>query len=152
VNKDKPILTSGFESNLRYNLDEFQIFAGYTFVDARRKYNDIQSFVPLTPQHKLTLDIIYEEENNFSIAFEGYYLSSMFRDFDTKTKSYYTIGLIAQKHFKHFTIIANGENLLDVRQTRFENIVIPPNETPAFRQIYAPLDGRVFNVAIRIEI
>lgn len=152
VNKDKPILTSGFESNLRYNLDEFQIFAGYTFVDARRKYNDIQSFVPLTPQHKLTLDIIYEEENNFSIAFEGYYLSSMFRDFDTKTKSYYTIGLIAQKHFKHITIIANGENLLDVRQTRFENIVIPPIENPTFRQVYAPLDGRVFNVAIRIEI
>ena len=152
VNKDKPIVTSGFESNLRFNLDEFQILAGYTYVDARRKYDDIQSFVPLTPQHKLNLDIIYEEENNYSIAFEGYYISSMFRDFDTKAKSYYTIGLIAQKHFKHFTIIANGENLLDVRQTRFENIVTPPTANPTFRQIYAPLDGRVFNVAIRIDI
>lgn len=152
VNKDKPILTKGFESNLRYNLAEFQIFVGYTFVDARRKYVDMQSFVPLTPQNKITLDIIYEKEDDFSVAFEAYYFSSMFRDFDTKTKAYCTIGLIAQKHFKHFTIIANGENLLDVRQTRFENIVIPPTENPTFRQVYAPLDGRVFNVAIRIEI
>ena len=121
-------------------------------MDARRKYDDVQSFVPLTPQHKLNLDIIYEEENNYSIAFEVYYVSYMFRDFDTKTKSYYTIGLITQKHFKHFTIIANVENLLDVRQTRFENIVIPPTANPTFRQVYAPLDGRVFNIAIRIDI
>lgn len=152
VSKDRPIITSGFESNIRYNLDEFQIFLAYTYVDAKRKYDDIQPFVPLTPKHKLNLDIIYEVENNFSVAFEGYYVSSMFRDFDTKTKSYYTIGLIVQKHFKHFTLIANGENLLDVRQTRFENIVVPPIENPTFRQLYAPIDGRVFNVAIRFDL
>lgn len=143
VNKYRPILTSGFESNLRYNLDEFQIFVGYTYVNSRRKYNDVQSFVPLTPKHKLTLDIIYEEEGNYSIAFEGYYISSMFRDFDAITKPYFTIGLIAQKHFNHFTLIANGENLLDVRQTRFEDIIIPPIKNPKFRQLYAPFDGRV---------
>jgi len=152
VSKDKPIITNGFESNIRFNLDEFQIFLAYTYVDAKRKYDNIQPVVPLTPKHKLNLDIIYEEENNFSVAFEGYYVSSMFRDFDTKTKSYYTIGLIVQKHFKRFTLIANGENLLDVRQTRFENIVVPPTQNPIFRQVYAPLDGRVFNIAIRFDL
>lgn len=151
-NKAKPILTSGFETNVRYTLDDFQVFAGYTFVDARREYNAVQSFVPLTPQHKLTLDIIYEKEDNFSVAFEGYYLSSMFRDLDTKTKNYFTVGFIAQKQFEHFSIIANCENLFDVRQSRFENLVIPPTNMPTFRQVYAPLDGRVFNIALRIEL
>lgn len=152
VSKDNPIITSGFESNIRYNLDEFQIFIAYTYVVAKRKYDNIQPFVPLTPKHKLNLDIIYEEENNFSVAFEGYYVSAMYRDFDTKTKSYYTIGLIIQKHFNYFTLIANGENLLDVRQTRFENIIIPPIENPTFRQLYAPIDGRIFNIAIRFDL
>ena len=152
VNKDKPILTSGFESNIRLRVDEFQIFFAYTFIDARRKYDNTQIFVPLTPQHKINLDIIYEKEDNFSVALEGYSISSMFRDFDTKTKQYYTIGLIAQKHFKNYTIIANCENLFDVRQTRFENIIILPNDNPTFRQVYAPLDGRVFNIAMRIEL
>ena len=150
--KDKPVITRGFESNIRYNLDEFQIFLAYTYVNAQRKYDNTQPSVPLTPKHKLNLDIIYEVENNFSVAFEGYYVSSMFRDFDTKTKPYYTVGLIVQKQFKHFTLIANGENLFDVRQTRFENIVIPPNENPTFRQLYAPLDGRIFNVALRFDL
>jgi iron complex outermembrane receptor protein len=152
VNELKPIVTSGFESNVRYTLDDFQVFAGYTFVDARRKYDIIQSFVPLTPQNKLTLDIIYEKEDNFSVAFEGYYISSMFRDLDTKTKDYFTIGFIAQKHFEHFSLIANCENLLDVRQSRFENMVLPPTATPTFRQVYAPLEGRVFNVALRLNL
>jgi outer membrane receptor protein involved in Fe transport len=152
VNKGKPVLARGFESNIRYRLDEFQIFAAYSFVDARRKYDMLQSFVPLTPQHKINLDIIFEEEGNYVLAFEAYYISSMFRDLDTRTKSYVTFGLIAQKNFKHFTLIANCENLFDVRQTRFENIVIPPTDTPTFRQVYAPLDGRVFNVALRINI
>lgn len=152
INKNQPVVTKGFETNIRLKMDALQFFAGYSFVDARPKYNAVQSYVPLTPKHKLNIDIIYEKEENFSVAFEGYYVSSMFRDFDTKTKSYFTAGLIGQKHFKHFDLIANCENLFDVRQTRFENIVIPPISNPTFRQIYAPLEGRVFNVALRIKL
>ena len=125
---------------------------GYTYIDARRKYDNVQSFIPLTPRNKVNLDVIYEIENNVSLAFEGIYLSSMFRDADTKTKEYFTLGLVLQKYFKHFTIVANCENMLDVRQTRFENIVIPPIASPEFRQIYAPLNGRVFNLAVRVKL
>lgn len=152
VNKSLPILTKGFESDLTFASDEWQVYLAYSLVDARRKYNSIQSFVPLTPKSKINIDIIYEKEDNFSVAYEGYYVSSMYRDFDTKTKSYFTSGIIFQKHFPHFDLIANAENLFDVRQTRFENIVIPPINHPEFRQIYAPLDGRVFNVAVRIKL
>lgn len=152
VNKSQALLTKGFETDIHLTINELQFFVGYSFVDARRKYNTVQSFVPLTPKNKINIDIIYEKEDNFSVAFEGYYVSSMFRDFDTMTKSHFTAGLIAQIHFKHFDLIANCENLFDVRQTRFENIVIPPISNPTFRQIYAPLDGRVFNVAVRIKL
>jgi len=152
VNKDKPILASGFESSVRFRWEELKIFAGYTFVDARRKYDKLQTFVPLTPQHKIVTTIVYEKEENYSIGFEGFYTSTMFRDFDSKTKDYLIMGLMLQKHFKHFSIIANCENILDSRQTRFENIVIPPTDAPTFRQVYAPLDGRVFNIALRIKI
>ena len=152
VNKDKPILASGFESSVRFRWEELKIFAGYTFVDARRKYDKLQTFVPLTPQHKIVTTIVYEKEENYSIGFEGFYTSTMFRDFDSKTKDYLIMGLMLQKHFKHFSIIANCENILDSRQTRFENIVIPPTDAPTFRQVYAPLDGRVFNMARRIKI
>ena len=152
VNKRKPVSTTGFESNVRYQLDEFQVFMAYSFVDARRQYDDSQSFVPLTPKHKVNIDVIYEDEENYSVAIEGFYISSMFRDLDSKTREYFTFGLIAQKHFKYLSMIINCENIFDTRQTRFENIIIPPVESPAFRQVYAPLDGRSFNVALRINL
>lgn len=152
VNKDKPIVTSGFESSARLRWEELRLFAGYTFVDARREYDAPNSFVPITPKHKLVTTVVYEKEENWMIGFEGFYTSSMIRDFDTDTNPYFIMGLILQKHFKHFTIIANCENITDQRQTRFENIVVPPVTQPSFRQIYAPLDGRVFNIAVRVSI
>lgn len=152
VNKDKPILTTGFESSIRFRWSDLKVFCGYTFVEARRKYYETQSFVPLTPQHKLITTCVYEKEENYSIGLEGFYTSSMFRDVDTKTNPYFIVGLMVQKHFNHFTIIANCENIFDQRQTRFEDIVVPPTVNPTFRQVYAPLDGRVFNIAVRINI
>ncbi len=152
VNKDQPILTTGFESSIRLRWKDLKIFCGYTFVDARRKYFPSENFVPLTPQHKLVTTVVYEKEENFSIGLEGFYTSTMFRDEDTKTKPYLIIGLMVQKNFKNISIIANSENIFDQRQTRFENIVIPPTINPTFRQVYAPLDGRVFNLAVRIKI
>ncbi len=152
VNKSQPIVTTGFETNIRLKMDELQFFVGYVFADARRKYNTVQSLVPLTPKHKINCDIIYEKENDFSVALEAYYISSMFRDLDTNTKEYTTFGIIAQKHFKHFSLVANCENIFDIRQTNFENMVVPPLSNPSFRQVYAPLDGRVFNIAVRIKL
>lgn len=152
TNKSLPILTRGFESNLTFASDAWQFYFAYSFVDARRKYNLTHSFVPLTPKSKINIDIIYEKEDDFSVAYEGYYVSSMHRDWDSMTKSYFTSGLIFQKHFTHFDLIANCENLFDVRQTRFENIVIQPVNDPGFRQIYGPLEGRVFNMALKIKL
>lgn len=152
VNKDMPIVTSGFESSVRFRWKELRAFAGYTFVDARRKYDAFQSFVPITPKHKLVTTVVYEKEKDWMVGFEGFYTSTMYRDNDTNTQAYFIMGLVAQKHFDHFTIVVNCENITDQRQTRFENIVIPPPDQPSFRQVYAPLDGRVFNVALRIKL
>ena len=102
-------------------------------------------------KEQINIDIIYEKEDNFSVAFE-YYLSSMCLEFDTKTKSYFTSGLIAQKHFKHFDLIAKCDNIFYVRQTWCENIIIPPTSISTFKNLCVPLGGRIFNMVVRIKI
>jgi iron complex outermembrane receptor protein len=57
-----------------------------------------------------------------------------------------------QKYFNHFSVIANVENLFDVRQTKYEKIYNPPISNPTFKQIYAPLDGVVANIAVNIVL
>jgi hypothetical protein len=44
------------------------------------------------------------------------------------------------------------ENVLDVRQTRFESVVTGPFTQPTFRPLYAPLDGFVGNAALKITL
>jgi outer membrane receptor for ferrienterochelin and colicins len=151
-NELSPINISGFESDIKFREDEFQIIGAYSFINAKRTYDLEQKFIPLTPKHKANLDVIYEIEGKYSFTAEGLYLSSMYRDHDTKTPSFFTLGLSLQKYFKRFSLIANLENVLDVRQSRQETLVIPPLNDPSFRQIYAPLEGRVFNLAVKMNL
>jgi len=54
--------------------------------------------------------------------------------------------------WKRFDIYINCEDLTDRRQTRWESIYSGTISHPAFRDIYAPLDGVVVNAGIRIKV
>ncbi|PKP22445.1 MAG: hypothetical protein CVU05_03955 [Bacteroidetes bacterium HGW-Bacteroidetes-21] len=53
-----------------------------------------------------------------------------------------------EKRLGNVSIVLNGENLLDFRQTRFESIMIPPTNNPTFKTLWAPIDGRVINLSV----
>jgi len=57
-----------------------------------------------------------------------------------------------EKILKHLSVIINFENIFDVRQTRFEEVVIPPYNNPTFKDLWAPLDGVVANIALKIQL
>ena len=46
------------------------------------------------------------------------------------------------------TFALNGENLLDYRQTRREKVVLAPFDNPTFRELWAPVEGRVVNLSL----
>jgi hypothetical protein len=60
----------------------------------------------------------------------------------------------AQIIFRWFNVFINLENILDYRQTSFGPSVFP-NPTfhqPRFSEVYAPLEGRVFNVGFKLKL
>ena len=68
-------------------------------------------------------------------------------------RGFWLLGVLGEKMFApHFSIVLNVENFLDVRQTRFESVVSGPVTQPTFRPLYAPLDGIVANVALKITL
>ena len=48
--------------------------------------------------------------------------------------------------------IANAENLFDARQSKYETVVLGSPTAPAFRPLWAPIDGFVANVALEIKM
>ena len=107
----------------------------------------------LTPHNRLTTTLAYEdEEEGWMFGLEAFYFGNQYLENGKKTTDYWLLGASAQKKLGHFTIALNAENILDIRQTRYENIVSGPVNNPIFNELYAPLDGFVANIVLKFEL
>ncbi|MCC3152775.1 TonB-dependent receptor [Hymenobacter sp. BT770] len=155
VNAPTPVRARGLETNLRLSVDEFQFLAAYTLTDTRQTYDPAQpAELPFVSRHRLVLTTTYEEEQNFRVALEAFYNGPQYLgEGPRQGRGFWICGALAEKIFApHFSVVLNVENLLDVRQTRFEHVVTGPITQPTFRPLYAPLDGFVGNAALKFTL
>ena len=151
-NAQGTILSKGLNTNIRLSLDELVLYIDYTYLDAQKTY-DNNNQLELTPQNRLTTTLAYEdEEEGWKAGLEAFYYGNQFLENGDKTPDYWLLGASVQKRLGHFTIALNLENILDVRQTRYENIVSGPIDNPTFSELYAPLDGIVGNMVLKIDL
>ncbi|MHA4811035.1 TonB-dependent receptor [Flavitalea flava] len=151
INAQKPYTTKGFETSIRLRQDDWSLFAGFTYIDARTS-DPALPHIALAPREKVVFDLSKEKENDYRIALEAFYTGTQYLYDGTKTRDYWVTGLLIEKSFKWITLVLNFEDLTDTRQTRFGPVVIPPVSNPDFREIFAPLEGFMANLAIKIKI
>lgn len=153
-NASSPVVTQGFETNLKIGWEDWKLFVAYSFTNARRRYETHNDRVEFAPKHKLVTTLVYEKEKSFRAGLEGFYTGRQHIGGGEYSPNYWIMGLMAEKIFRHFSIVGNLENFTDTRQTRFETILVsqPTPGNPLFRPIYAPLDGFIANVALRIRL
>ena len=151
VNALRAYSTLGFESSIRLRRDGWSLFAGYTYIDARTG-DPTHPYIALTPRNKIVFDLSKEKENDYRVAMEAFYTGRQYLSDGTKTSDYFVVGLLLQKTFNWITLVLNFENLTDTRQTKFGPVVLPPYTNPTFNEIYAPLEGFMANLAIKIRI
>jgi len=140
--------TRGAETHLILNVDELELFVDYNFADVQHERANTLTPLALTPRNKLNLTLSYDQEGSWRTGLEAFFTGPQFLDDGSETRAYATYGAMLEKKFPHFSIIFNVENLLDERQSHYENLVLPPLTNPEFRTIYMPLEGRVANVAL----
>lgn len=149
---DTAVKTNGAELNLTLSFSELRYLFGYTYVDARKETVSGYVDLPLVSQHRVNQVIMWEREDDFRVGFEAYYFSKQSRENDSTGRSYWTFGLMMEKTLsEQITAFLNFENFTDSRQTRYENIYTGNLTDPSFRDIYAPLDGRVVNGGVRVR-
>jgi iron complex outermembrane receptor protein len=143
--------TKGTETNVRITYGDFKLFLGYTYALVNTHFDNVKSWYPLTSRHRLNNVLMYEKEGRFRIGAEAYYCSSQKLNDGAIGKSYWTVGLMGEKSWRHFSLFLNLENITDTRQTRFDTIYQGTIANPTFRDIYAPVEGFVANAGIRIR-
>lgn len=144
-NADGPVQSQGFESNIKLTYGDFKFFLQYAFIDVRLNYDNINHQKPLTPKHSAGAVLVFEQEGQWRVGLESYYTGQQFRNDYTQTPDYWMVGLMGLRQFKHVSVFLNFENFLDTRQSRYEDILIPPISNPQFSEIWAPTDGFVIN-------
>jgi outer membrane receptor for ferrienterochelin and colicins len=149
-NAAKNVATKGFDTYIQITFSDFEFYLGYTYTDARRTYLASSAFMPLTPKNRAATTLVYEPEGNWRLGVEASYNSTQKRDDDNDLRSYYFLAAMIERKFgKQVSVILNGENLLDARQSRYESLYTGTITNPKFRVIGTPLDGRVLNLAVR---
>lgn len=151
TNATKPINTKGFETYVALNHDELEIYFGYTYTDARRLYDATHPYVSLIAKNKLATVVAYEFAEKCRAGIEASYTGKQYLDDNSTTKPYVFLATMVRYDIKNISLVLNCENLFDFRQTREENIVYGNISNPAFKQIWAPIDGRVINLSAKIS-
>jgi len=150
MNADKPMITRGFDTYVQFEVNDWELYAGYTYTIAERKYLPSNQFIPLTPRNRMAFVVTYAIPGKWRFGLEGSYTGKQYRDNDTKTPDYmFMAAMIERKLGKAFSVVLNCENLLDERQSRHEALYSGPVNNPVFKPLWAPIDGRVVNVSVR---
>ncbi len=151
-NGDKQVSTMGFDTYVKLTIKALELYLGYTYTDAERKYLQQNQFLPLTPRNRFAFTAVKPFAEKWRVGLEGSYVGSEYRDGDINTQPYFLAAVMVERKIgKKFTVVLNCENLLDYRQTKFEQIYTGPVTDPTFKPLWAPIDGRVVNLSVRIR-
>lgn len=149
---------SGAEVLIRYRWRDIKFTGSYLYTDATKESDEGFNRVPLalTPQHSAGLVVMWEEHGSHLLGFEAYYTGTQqlennpYRD---RSKAYWHLGLLGQITVGKVSFFVNAENLLNVRQTK-EDPLLLPEQAPSGRwttDIWSRNDGFTVNAGIRFQ-
>jgi iron complex outermembrane receptor protein len=151
-NRPEPLDTVGVDVAGSWIRAPFSLYGSYTYVRARDGRGD----VPLTPRHTAGVDFAWEHPATWRVGVEWYYTgvqaleANPYRDV---SEPYNLIGALLSRRLGRYRLFVNGENLADVRQTRWDPLLRPARGVDGRWTVdaWAPLDGRNINGGVRIS-
>jgi len=152
-NASAPVVSRGFDTYVKLDTKTWEFYLGYTFTDARNTYLSSSAFIPLTPKNRFAFVVVKELSDKLRAGLEGSYTGKQFRYDGSRTPDYFFMAAMVQYQLsKEFTIVLNGENLLDYRMSNVEPLFTGSISNPAFKPLWAPIDGRVINLSVRWKL
>jgi len=154
-NLEGPTKNRGVEVLATWRKSPFTATATYTYVRSSEDEPSGRTEVALTPRQSFGVVGTWEREGVRRIGLECYYTGTQrleynpYRDFSVP---YVLVGAMAeQKVAAHVKLFLNLENLTNVRQTRWDPLLLPSRASDGRWTVdaWAPLDGRTINGGAR---
>ncbi len=150
---------SGADLLLQYKMDEWTVSGSYVHVIATEPdvSNGSRRTVPLTPRDTAGLNAIWEKPGRGKLGFEAFYTGlQQLEDnpYRTQSRPYVELGAMGEIVLGKARIFINFENMLDVRQTKYNPLILPGRAPDGRWTVdeWAPLEGRVINAGVRFQL
>jgi outer membrane receptor for ferrienterochelin and colicins len=158
VNVNGATRTMGSELMARLHGGDFGLVVTHTFVHSTEIDRDTldRQLVPLTPKHTAGVVGTWEKEEWGRIGIEMFYTGHQRLEdnpYRAQSVAYTLFGILVERRLGSLRLFINGENLTNVRQTKYDPLLRP---VPSFDgqwtvDQWAPLDGRVINGGLRFH-
>jgi len=147
---DSAIRIRGLETFVRARKGDFVATATHTWLSATQA-----DPLPLTPRQTVGLIAAWEQHGKARVGFEFYYTGRQRLEdnpYADESSPYVIIGMLAERRVGRVRVFVNLENLTDVRQSKYDPLLLPTPTVLGKRAVsaWAPLDGRTFNAGVRI--
>lgn len=151
-----PTRNRGVELLATYRKAPFAITSTYTYV----RTSELEPIVgrvdvPLTPRQNFGAVGTWEKEGSTRIGLECYYTGKQrleYNPYRSISRPYVLVGAMGERKVAaHVKLFLNLENLTNVRQTRWDPLLLQTRESDGRWTVdaWAPLDGRVINGGAR---
>jgi iron complex outermembrane receptor protein len=150
--------TVGTELLARYRWDDLALTGSYVFVQATepRPTASGRRDVPLTPRHTAGLVAMWEDHDRGLLGVEAYYTGRQPLDdnpYRNEGRPQVHLGILGEVRRGAYSFFVNAENLLNVRQSRYDPLV-RDHRAPDGRwtvDAWAPIEGFVVNGGMRVR-
>ena len=152
TNSNGSIQTLGTDTYVRLAYEDVELYLGYNHTIAQNfDVNNTATYLKYSPQDKFAMTLAYDIEGKWRFGVENAWVGNQYKSDGTKAQNYWFFAGMIERKFKRFALVLNGENLADFRQSRSEALYDGTKTNPAFRALWAPIDGRVVNMSLKIN-
>jgi outer membrane receptor for ferrienterochelin and colicins len=140
----------------RFGDNKFLLTYAYARGSRTDAVSGAREAMPLLNRHRAGGDLMLEKPGVYRVGIEGIYYGRQVLDdnpYLSESKPYLYAMAIAMRQFGSVEVVANFENLLDVRQTEYQPLVRPVPTVGGrwTTDVWAPLEGFMANVALRFR-
>jgi iron complex outermembrane receptor protein len=148
----------GSELLLRYRRAPFTLTGSYVYMDPSEpgEAGSGRRQTPLVPRHSAGVVAVWERHGRGRIGIEAYYTGKQALEnnpYRAESRPYLHVGILGEVALGRVRLFANAENILGVRQTRYDPLLLP-QRLPDGRwtvDVWAPTEGFVLNAGMRLR-
>ena len=142
----------GTDTYIRLAYHSAELYLGYNHTEALQQTKTTTVNMPFNPKDKFSTTLAYELEDKWRMGIESSWSGNQYIYGNERVNNFWFFAAMIQRKFKMGSIVLNCENLFDTRQSKFETLVTGPVSDPTFKPVWAPIEGRIINLSIKVDL